>query len=107
MGMHRSNTRTGVINFNTSGDNVVISAPVTGGINVYALTFTVNGSTNVTFKDSIAGSLSGAIVLTGNGSSMTLPMQEEPWYTIQPGGTFTMNSSNAVTFGGTVWYTLG
>lgn len=107
MAPHRSHTQSLPINFNSSGDNTVISAPTSGPINIYAIAFTVTGATNVTFKDSIVGSLSGAMVFTGNGSSMTLPMQDEPWYQIQPGSNFVMNSSNAVTFGGTVWFTLG
>jgi len=107
MAPHRSATYSAAINFNSSGDNVVISSPASGPINVYAIFFTVNGATNLTFKDSVVGNLSGAIVLTGNGSSLTLPMQDEPWYQIQPGSNFVMNSSNAVTFGGTIWYTQG
>ncbi len=71
------------------------------------MVFTVTGATNITFKDTVGGSLSGAIVLTGNGSSFTLPMSDEPWFQIQPGGNFVMNSSNAVTVDGTLWYTAG
>jgi len=107
MAPHRSATYTAAINFNSSGDNVVIVAPASGPINIYSIVFTVNGATIVTYKDTIAGSLSGGFILTGNGSSFTLPMSDEPWYTIQPGANFVMNSSNAVTFGGTIWYTLG
>jgi hypothetical protein len=107
MGVHRSATRSLAINFNSSGDNVVIPASASGPLNIYGLYFTVTGATLLTYKDSIAGALSGGVVLIGNGSSQTLPLQEEPYYQIQPGATFLMNSSNAVTFGGTVWYTTG
>jgi hypothetical protein len=107
MGPHSAHTRSAALNFNSSGDNVIISAPASGGIRIYAITFTVSGATQVTYKDSIAGSLSGAFRLTGDGSSMTLPMNDEPWFNIQPGSTFVINSANAVTFGGTVWYVTG
>lgn len=105
--MHRSATYSAAISFNSSGDNTVIAAPASGPINIYAIFFTVTGATNFTVKDSVVGALSGAVVLTGNGSSFTLPLQEEPWYQIQPGSNFVINSSNAVSFGGTVWYTIG
>lgn len=107
MAPHRSATNSAVINFNSSGDNTIISAPASGPINVYCMVFTVSGATNITFKDSVVGSLSGAFILTANGSNMTLPMSDEPWYQIQPGSAFVMSSSNAVTVGGTVWYTNG
>ena len=107
MGAHRSATRSLAINFNASGDNTVIAPSPTGPVNVYALAFTVTGATSITFKDSIVGVLSGAIMFTGNGSSMTLPLQDEPWYQIQPGSAFVMNSSNVVTGGGTIWFTTG
>lgn len=107
MSIHRSQTRSGVVNFNSSGDNTVVTAPSTGPINVYGIVFTVSGATNVTFKDSVVGALTGAIVLTGNGSSFTLPLQDEPWFQIQPGSAFVMNSSSPVTFGGILWFTLG
>jgi hypothetical protein len=38
---------------------------------------------------------------------MMLPVGDIPWYAIQPGSSFLMNSSNAVSFGGTIWYTKG
>lgn len=107
MGVHRSSTRSAAISFNTSGDNTVISASSSGPINVYSLFFTVSAATNITYKDSVAGAFSGAIVFTGNGSSQTLPMNEEPWFQVQPGSNFVINSSNAVSVGGIVWYTTG
>lgn len=106
MAPHRSQTYSAAINFNSSGDNTIVSAPASGPINVYGIVFTVNGATNITFKDA-ATALSGAFVLTGNGSSFTLPMSDEPWFQVQPGDNFVMNSSNAVTVGGTLWYTTG
>lgn len=106
MGVRRSATRQGAINFSASGDNIIVTAPANGPINVYGLVFTVTGATNITFKDA-STALTGAMVFTGNGSSMTLPLQDEPWFQIQPGDNFIMNSSNAVTVGGALYYTTG
>lgn len=106
MAPHRAATYCGVINFNSSGDNTVIAATTGVPINIYCIRYTVDGATVLTYKDN-ATALSGGIILTGNGSSETLPMSDEPWYQIQPGNAFIMNSSNAVQFGGNVWYTLG
>jgi hypothetical protein len=100
---HSQHTYQDPINFNASGDNTVIAAPASGAIKVYAIAFTVNGATVLTYKHSTTA-LTGSMVLTGNGSSMTLPLQEEPWFTCKPGEAFVMNSSNAVTFGGSIWY---
>jgi hypothetical protein len=104
---HRSATRNVALNFSSSGDNTIVSAPTIGPINVYGLFFTVAGATNITFKDSVVGNLSGAVVLTGNGSSLTLPLQDEPYYQIQPGSNLVINNSNAVSVQGSLWYTTG
>jgi hypothetical protein len=106
MAPHRSQTLLGVINFNSSGDNTVIATVAGAPLNVYGIVFTVSGATNITFKDN-STALSGSFILTGNGSSFTLPMQDEPWFQILPGDAFIMNSSNAVTVGGMLWYTNG
>lgn len=76
-------------------------------INVFAMMFTVGGATNITVKDG-STALSGAIVFTGNGSSMTLPLQSSgPWYAVTLGNNFVINSSGAVQVSGTVWYQYG
>lgn len=106
MAPHRSQTIPLAINFNSLGDNTVIAAVTGAPLNVYGIVFTVTGATNITFKDA-STALSGAFVLTGNGSSFTLPMSDEPWFQVQPGDAFVVNSSNAVTVGGMLWYTQG
>lgn len=104
----RPSVKNAVINFNSSGDNIVItnlaSNPTTGPINVYGIIFTVGGATNITFKDGTTA-LSGAIVFTGNGSSMVLQINDEPYFPVSPGNNFVMNSSNAVQVSGIVYYT--
>jgi hypothetical protein len=94
------------INFSSSGDNTVITAPASGGITVVGITFTVAGGTNITFKNGTTAE-SGAIVFTGNGSSMTLMNHERGYYFADAGNNFVMNNSNAVQVSGTIWYTLG
>src|SRR5579864_191448 len=99
MAPHRSATKSVVLNFNSSGDNTVIAAVAGAPINVYCIVYTVSGATNITFKDGTTA-LSGSYILTGNGSSQTMPMSDEPWFQIQPGDAFVMNSSNAVAVAG-------
>jgi hypothetical protein len=106
MAPHRSATKSAAINFSSSGDNTVVAAQTIGPVNVYGLFFTVAGATNIVFKDG-STALSGAVVLTGNGSAMTLQINDEPYFQCQPGDAFVMNSSNAVAVTGTVYYTTG
>ena len=107
MTVRRSSARNTKISFNTSGDNIIIPSPASGPLNVYGLFFTVTGATNIIYRDSVVGDLSGSVVFTGNGSSQTLPLQDEPYFQLPPGSNFVINSSNAVGVGGTVWYTTG
>lgn len=95
-----------VVSFTSTGDNTVISAPASGSICVYGIFFTVNAATNITFK---AGStaLSGAVVFSGSGSSMTLQINDEPYFYVPPGSNFIMNQSGTATVSGTVYYTVG
>jgi len=104
MAVHPASTRSASINVNSSGDNTVVAASTTGTLNVYAIIFTVNGATNITFKSG-STALSGPIVFTGNGSSMALQQSENPWFSCLAGNDFVINSSNAVTIAGMVYYT--
>jgi hypothetical protein len=100
-------TQSAPINFSGLGDNTVIAAASNGPINVYGIMFTVAGATNITFK-SAATLLSGAMIFTGNGSSMTIAIDmDEPYFTCVPGNAFIMNSSLAVQVSGIVYYTSG
>lgn len=106
MASHSPTVKQGAINVSSTGDNTIIASSSTTSINVYGVSFTVTGATNVTFKDSINGNLTGAFVMTGNGSSITLPMQDEPWFSVPPGSAFIINQSGSVTLGGAIWYTV-
>lgn len=102
--IHPASTRRAVINFAGSGDNTVVAGIAGSPVRVYAFVFTVNGATNIIFKDG-ANVISGAFILTGNGSSMELPLSDEPVYETTLGNAFVMNSSNAVQVSGSLWYT--
>ena len=98
--------QTSPISFSASGDNILVAAQAAGPISIAGMMFTVGGATNVIFKKG-ATAFSGAMIFTANGSSMTLPLNDEPWYRIPPGSAFVLNSSAAVAIGGIVWWING
>ena len=102
----RPNTYVTAINFSSSGDNIIVSHPAAGPIHVYGIIFTVAGATNITFKNGTTAQ-SGPVVFTGNGSSMTVPVNNYPIFWTDPGNDFVMNSSNAVQVSGSLYYTTG
>lgn len=102
--MRSASTRSIAINAASSGDNIILSAASAGSINIYEIYFTVAGATNITIKAG-SRSLTGAIQLTGAGSSVNLLMSEEPHFTCRPGEAFIINSSNAVQLAGAMIYT--
>jgi len=105
MGIPRAPTVSSkVINFSNTGDNTVIAGVTGTKINVYGIFYTVAGATNVTFKDGTTA-LSGAYVLTANGSSQTLHLFDEPYFACSDGKDFIMNQSGAVAITGTVYFT--
>ena len=106
MSARTASTRSIAIAFSSSGDNTVVAGLTANPIRVYGLVATVNGATNITFKDG-STALSGALILTGNGSSFTLPLTDEPYFTTTIGNAFVMNSSSAVAVSGICWYTTG
>jgi|ERR1700747_1513470 len=105
--MSVSNLKIAAISFSASGDNTVVTGVSGQVVKVFGLFFTVAGATNITFKDGASNSLSGAVVLTGNGSAMTLQIGPEPYFVTASGNNFVMNSSSAVQVSGTVYYTVG
>jgi hypothetical protein len=94
------------LNISSSGDNTVISAPSSGGIEVWQMSFTAAGAVNVTFKNGTTAQ-SGAYIFTGNGASLTWQYTEMPWVRTDPGNNFVINLSAAVGITGQVFYTLG
>ena len=96
------------IAFTTSGDNIVVQGLVGKQIKVLQFFYTVSGSTIIVFKSytspGVTASLSGLVTFAGNGSQvqdyMQLPL------TCRVGDSYVMNSSAAVTVGGTLWYVM-
>ena len=89
------------INFNTSGDNVVVLGVIGQIIRVLQFFYVCGAATNITFKSN-ATALSGPLIFSTNGAQvqdyMQLPLN------CNVGDSFIMNSSNAVQVGGTIWY---
>jgi len=100
-----SNYSTAVINFSSSGDNTIIAGVSSQTIRVYKIQFTVAGATNVKFGDTTVTYTSGAYVLTGNGSVYSDWMNGELVDKTASGKGYLINSSNAVSVQGKVWYT--
>lgn len=98
---------TAALSFSSSGDNTAIAAATGKTIKVWKIAFTVAGAVNVTFKDGASTSLSGAYVLTANGSNFVLDYDGSPWFVTQPGNAFIINLSGAVALTGQVWYSIG
>lgn len=99
--------KTAVLSFNSSGDNTAIAAVTARPLKVWKIFFTSAGAVNVTYKDGASTSLSGAVVLTANGSSQTLYYDGSPHFITSPGNAFVMNLSGAVAITGMVFYTEG
>lgn len=98
--------KTAAITGTGTGDNTIIAAVTGRSIYVWKIFFTCAGAVNVTFKDGTTA-LSGAIILTANGSSMSLSYDGAPWFSTTNGNAFVINSSGAVALSGIVHYTEG
>ena len=99
--------KTGALSFSSSGNNTAIAAATGQVISVYKIWFTVAGAVNVTFQDGASTALSGAVVLTANGSSFFAYYDGSPHWTTSPGNAFVMNLSGAVAVTGQVYYLVG
>jgi len=95
-----------VINIAGNGDNTVVSAPASGGIEIYQIAFTSAGAVNVVFKNGSTAQ-SGAYILTQNGSSLFFPYTGVPWSVADAGANWVINLSGAVALTGQVFYKLG
>jgi hypothetical protein len=98
--------KTAAISFSSSGDNTCIAAVTGMPINVWKIWFTAANAVNVTFKDGASTSLSGAAILTSNGSSFFAVYDGSPWWVTSPGNAFVINLSGAVALTGQVYYSL-
>jgi len=100
-------TKSSAISFNTTGDNTVVAANAQGQIHVHGILFTVDAATNITIKSG-ATLLTGALVFTGSGSSMTLEINmDEPYFSCPTNTAFIMNQSGTAQVSGVLHYTSG
>ena len=88
------------VSFSTSGDQTVVAALANKTTRILQLFLVIGGTTNLIFK-------SGATALTGtltfSSGAMFMDYIHLSMDCLQ-GGAFIINSSQAVTVGGTVWY---
>lgn len=92
------------ITFASSGNNTLIALSATKRIMVHRLWLVVAGATALTFKNG-STELSGAVPMLSNGG-MTFDITGEPWFEVDIGNAFILNSSNAVQVSGSVYYAL-
>lgn len=98
------NMNRAVLNFNSTGDNTIITNSTTSPIIIWKINFTATAATNVTMKDSSAGAVSGAYDLQANGS-LFFAYDGEPYWYITPGNNFVINQSGTASIQGNVYYT--
>lgn len=91
------------INFSASGDNTIISADTTHRITIHRIWLVCGGATNITFKDNL--STPAALPFIAN-SALIFDATGEPWFQTDKNVAFIINSSNAVSVGGIVHYSL-
>jgi hypothetical protein len=97
-----------LVSFSTSGDNVVIPHVTGKTIKVMRMFLVNNGavgitSTALTFKDSSANIFTGAFSLVTTGV-ITHKGDGEPYYVTGTSADFVINSSQAVSIAGAIWY---
>lgn len=91
------------INFIASGDNIIITGAVGLILRVYRYFVVVGDVTQLTYKNG-AKALTGPVPLTGN-EAMVFTFDTKPWYLMDPGANFVINSSNSVQVSGAAYYT--
>ena len=90
------------ISCSSAGDNILIAGVNDKNILIFRIFLTVDGATLLTFKDG-STNLTGAMTFTAGGA-MVLDMTGMPWFQINRGNSFIVNSSNAVQISGAVYY---
>lgn len=88
-----------------SGDTTAVAAAAAKVNRVYRLFIVAAGATNITFKCG-STAMTGAMAFAAN-QGMVLDFQAEPWFECANNTGFVINSSNAVSVTGAVYYTQG
>lgn len=91
-----------IINFSSSGDNVVVSGLANQTIRVFKIFLITNGVTELVIKTGTT-ELTGPM-LVANGS-IILDLDSEPWFVTSTSESFTIGSSQNVQVSGRVYYT--
>lgn len=91
------------INFNTSGDHILIPADPINRIVIHRLWFVCGAAVNITFKDNL---LSPAAVPMSQGGALVFDTTGEPWFITDPNMAFIINSDQAVQISGEIRYLL-
>lgn len=91
------------ISFALAGDNVLISGITQQRIYVYRIFIVVGGNTDITFKDGLFTSLTGAMPMLANGA-LAFDLSNVPWFQTSSGNDFILNSSASVQVSGAIYY---
>jgi len=91
-------------NQSASGDTTVVAGTAAQTVRIYRLVLSVSAPTNILFKDGASTTLAGPYYLQAGGT-ITLDDSGEPWFITSAGNGFVVNSSNAVAYTVTAWYT--
>lgn len=91
------------IDFNLSGENVLISGVRALRIYVYRLFLIVGGDTNLIFQDGLDNDLTGPLPMLSNGS-LAFDISNVPWFQTASGNDFILNSSSGVQVSGAIYY---
>lgn len=94
----------GIVDFSSSGNNIVIPSSVAKRITVHGLWLVADSATVLTFKNGTI-SVSGPISLAAH-QEIKLELRGEPWFTMNGETDFVINSSNATQVGGVLNYCL-
>lgn len=92
------------INFNSTGENVVITAVAAKNILVYRIFFVVSAATTHTPLDGAGGTgFTGAMTATAGGT-FVLDLDELPWFTTTRGNAFVISQTGTAQFSGRIYY---
>lgn len=93
------------ISFSTSGDNTIVSSTTGKQIRVLRLSLVCAGVTVLTWKSSVAGAISGPMSFVAN-TGISEPFCPKGLMQTAVGESLVLNSSQAVSVGGTLTYIL-
>lgn len=94
-----------IINFNSTGENIVVPGVASQVGRIYKIFFVVSAATTLTFKSSAGGTaLTGAMSMLANGG-FALDLDSKPWFTTIASGDFIISQTGTAQVSGRVYYT--